>query len=42
MEGFRIAGTQTGEALPTFGQLEAIGDNLTLQFQARIGLKYYF
>ena len=32
----------TGEALPTFGTVEAIGDNLTLQFQARIGLKYYF
>ncbi len=32
----------TGEALPTFGTVEAIGDNLTLQFQARIGVKYYF
>lgn len=32
----------TGEAIPTFGTVEAIGDNLTLQFQARIGIKYYF
>lgn len=32
----------TGEAVPTFGTVEAIGDNLTLQFQARIGVKYYF
>lgn len=32
----------TGEVRPTFGQVEAIGDNLTLQFQARLGVKYYF
>ena len=33
---------EAGEAVPTFGRVEAIGVNLTLQFQARIGLKYYF
>ena len=28
--------------VPTFGTVEAIGDNLLLQFQARLGVKYYF